>query len=131
MNRLTASTLLMFGLSLGASPFSSIGQLAAQDDVLRMPANGISIRIQFGLKDKEPTSWDGQITLAQGTVVGMEVSPPRSGKASDGSWQLRTVPPVKPARKSVHDPKLPKIVQPVVTLTVDAPLTMKASVKTK
>jgi len=109
----------------------SVDRVAAQDDGLQMPANGMSIRIQFGLKDKQPTSWDGQISLAQGAVVGMEVSPPRSGKARDGSWQLRTVPSAKPARKSVHDPKLPKIVQPVLNITVDAPLTTKAAVTTK
>ena len=104
---------------------------AGQDGTVRMPADGMSIRIQFGLKDRQPSTWNGEIRLSTGEVVAMEVSPTQTGSAADGAWQLRTLPQAKPARKSVHDPKLSRLVQPVLTVSVDAPPTAKATVKTE
>ncbi|MFV1969267.1 MAG: hypothetical protein ACC628_27925, partial [Pirellulaceae bacterium] len=131
MTRLPVRLLLVVLLSSFAPSPVLDGPVAAQEGVVRMPAEGMSIGIRFGLKDKQPSAWNGKISLSHGEVVAMEVSPRKTGRAGEGAWQLRTVAQAKPARKSVHDPKRAKLVYPRLTVTVDAPMTAKATVTTE
>jgi len=131
MNRSPVRLLLAGLLSLFVSSAVRQHSAAAQEQGVRIPSEGVSIGIQFGLKDKRTSVWDGEISLSHGSVVAMEVLPRQTGRAADGAWQLRTVPRAKPARKSVHDPKVARLVHPLLTVTVDAPMTATATVTTQ
>ena len=113
--------------------FASLGteRLAAQpSEPVDMPAAGTVLRISLGLKDREPTDWDGRIEVSQGEVVDVVVQPVRAGKAERNSWKAKSQPPKKLPQKSVHDPKQAKLERPVVLATLDASQAAKVSVVT-
>lgn len=84
-------------------------------------SNGLSAQITLGLRDKEPTEWDGQVSLSEGKITRLE-----TGRAEDkvegGGWKLRS--------RRLAGPLSP--ILPVrLFATFDAPPTAKLNVTTK
>ena len=51
----------------------------------------ISLRVEFGIGDAEPTSWNGSLTVSGGELEGLSSLRPREEDRIDGSsWQLVT-----------------------------------------
>ena len=58
----------------------SIGldRLVAQEtEPVTMPPGGAVLRISLGLKDKDPTDWNGRIEVSQGKAMDVVVQPAR------------------------------------------------------
>jgi len=98
---------------------------------VQMPSNGTAIRLTLAVSDEEPAAWDGSIRLSQGRLLGLDVQPPAAGKAEGGSWKIQTRIPKAPAQRSVHDPALPSVNQPVLFATLDAPDVATISIATR
>ncbi len=55
-----------------------------------------AFRVRFGLTDREPTAWDGSVTVAGGRLAGLRSWRPRAAdEIGETSWKLSTAPGVK------------------------------------
>ena len=102
----------------------------AQDHPLR------ALNIEFGIKDAEPQTWDGSLTLDKGEIVDLRGHQFKTGESigADHSWVARTDPWIRPTG-GMHPHELPfphvTRVQTVgVTLYYRAPDDATVSVKT-
>lgn len=56
-----------------------------------MAPNAVSIRITFGLTDREPRAWDGKLTVRSGDLLGLRNARPRPGdQVKSADWKLST-----------------------------------------
>jgi len=107
-----------------AVPLLAIGLAApsvSQEHPLR------AVNIEFGIKDFEPTQWDGSLSLDKGQIIDLRGHRFKEGESigPDHSWVARTDPWVRPTG-GMHPHELPfprvTIVQTVgVTLYYRAP----------
>ena len=116
-----------------AVPLLAIGLAApsvSQEHPLR------AVNIEFGIKDFEPTQWDGSLSLDKGQIIDLRGHRFKEGESigPDHSWVARTDPWVRPTG-GMHPHELPfphvTIVQTVgVTLYYRAPDDATVTVKT-
>ena len=116
-----------------AIPLVAIGlasPLASQEHPLR------ALNIEFGIKDFEPTQWDGSLSLDKGEIVDLRGHRFKEGESvgPDHSWITRTDPWPRPTG-GMHPHELPfphvTLVQSVgVTLYYRAPDDATVTVKT-
>ncbi|HXG09430.1 MAG TPA: hypothetical protein VNK04_06545 [Gemmataceae bacterium] len=102
-------------------------RVRAEGKPIPMPANLISLEVALGLKDKQPTAWDGQVQLSQGKVIEIDVL--RGGpnaKAEGNRFTARSVlgKEAKKKKKEVVDPILLRV-------TLDAPAAATVTLETK
>ncbi len=111
---LTVAAAVFGGLLIG-------GAATALAEAVTVPANGVSLQVHFGLKDRAETDWSGQLRLSRGSVVGIQVVPSQNGTAEGNTWKVRTRENRKRRRVSIHDPVPPKWLRPSLLVTLDAP----------
>jgi hypothetical protein len=130
------TTLLVFGLVLltwgpserGAStqPADPPRKPRPEGKPIPMPAGLTSLEISLGLKDQEPTAWDGAIKLSEGKVVSLDIL--RGGanaKAEGNQFKVRST-------KGGDQPKKKDVIAPArLRATVEAPPTASVTVETK
>lgn len=76
-------------LSIGAGALFS--QAVPSTPVLASGPSEISLRVRFGVKDTAPKSWDGSVSVSNGTILQLRNWRPRSGDQITGnSWVLST-----------------------------------------
>ena len=102
----------------------------AQDHPLR------ALNIEFGIKDHEPTTWDGSLAIDQGEIVALRGHRFKEGESigPGHSWIARTDPWVRPTR-GMHPHELPfphvtRVQDVGVTVYYRAPEEATISVKT-
>jgi hypothetical protein len=89
-----------------------------------MPASVTAIQITLGLRDKEPTRWDGEVQLSEGKLLDLRVA---FGGAQAKVQGQRFI------ARSALDKKMKKqgVQSPQLQLLVDAPATATIRVKTE
>ena len=95
------------------------------DRPVAMPANLTAGVMILGLKDQEPTFWEGTITLSAGKLLSTDVvlaNPKATTK--DGTFKVRSIAAPK-------QPKQDPMIRPTLRLTLDAPPTASVTVTTK
>ena len=117
-------------LALIISTLSLATAASAQEFPLR------AVNIEFGIKDNEPTKWDGSLSLDKGEVVDLRGHRFKEGESigPENSWIARTDPWV-PSSGGMHPHELPfphvtKFQTVGVTLYYRAPEDAVVSVKT-
>jgi hypothetical protein len=95
-----------------------------------------TVRVRFGIKDKEPTKWDGSASVTGGSIVRIRNWRPRPGDRVDSSgWSLKTRKgPVFVMRpwdeEPVSEPKTPILV-PGVLIDVKGTAGTRLTIKTE
>jgi hypothetical protein len=90
-----------------------------------MPANPVGVQITLGVKDEEPTFWEGDIKLSEGRIL--EFTTVRANPAaevSDNHFKVRTIRPMQQQMRQ-------NIMRPILRLSVDAPATATVTVTAK
>ncbi len=88
-----------------------------------MPLDGVAVQLTLGLKDTQPTDWDGDIKLSEGKVVRLDARLVQQDRIDGSAWKIRS------RRQGAAQNAPMRPVQLIVTL--DAPLTAKADVTTR
>jgi len=71
--------------------FSQQGQPGAQPRNELMDGRTIAVRIEFGLRDKQPNDWKGKVTARSGDLLSVRNWRPRPGdEVSMAGWNLKT-----------------------------------------
>jgi len=99
---------------------------AAGNRAVEIPDNAIGLNVEFGLKDKTPTDWNGAVQVSEGKVLLVEIA--RGGgtmaMVEDNKFTLRTVAPN--AKKAADG-----MTRPVISVMLVAPPTAKVTIDTK
>jgi hypothetical protein len=93
MRKLAAAVALCLAAGAGlAVARTTRGQEPKRPEPVRIRPNAIAVRVMFGLKDAEPTNWDGSLAVADGTLLRLEGWRFRQGDriTGAGSWRLMT-----------------------------------------
>jgi hypothetical protein len=88
-----------------------------------MPANLAGVEIHLGLKDKEPTAWNGEVQLSQGSILDLSVV--RGGanaKVTGASYTARSVRQMQNMQEVINGP--------ILRLHADAPPDAVVTLKT-
>jgi hypothetical protein len=96
------------------------------DRPVAMPANLTAVVMTLGLKDQEPTFWEGTVSLSAGKLLSTDVvlaNPKATTK--DGTFKVRSI--AAPKQPKQQDP----MIRPTLRLTLDAPPTTRVTVTTK
>jgi hypothetical protein len=104
----------------GAAP---PGRRATTGASSQMPLNGVAVQFTFGLKDKEPTDWDGEIKVSEGKVARLDARLVQQDNVQGSAWKLRSRQQGMGANATIRSVQL--------LATLDAPPTAKADVTTK
>jgi hypothetical protein len=96
---------------------------AVTNSLAPMPLDGVAVQLTLGLKDTQPTDWDGDIKLSAGKVVRLEARLVQQDRLEGSAWKMRS-------RRQGPAQNAP--MRPVqLFATLDAPLTAKAEVTTR
>ena len=116
-----AAALVIGGLVQRAS--GGQARRAVTNPLAPMPLNGVAVQLTLGLKDAQPTDWDGDIKLSEGKVVRLDALLVQQDRIDGSGWKIRSRrqgaaqnAPIRPAQ---------------LFATLDAPLTAKADVTTQ
>lgn len=124
----TKTFALALALLLGAWTFSStqsarIEVQSPRRDPIPMTAGAVSLRITLGLKDTEPTAWDGDMKVSEGRVSRLSGQLRPNDRVEGSAWTMST-------RFQGQGPN--RQLQHVVLLaTLDAPASAKLELQTK
>jgi flagellar basal body-associated protein FliL len=89
-----------------------------------MPASATAIQITLGLRDEEPTRWDGEVQLSEGKLLDLRVAfGGAQAKVEDHRFIARSALDEQMKKQGVQSPQL--------QLLVDAPATATIRVKTE
>src|SRR5262249_38013818 len=90
-----------------------------------MATDRVSLEIILGLKDDEPTVWDGQVMVSRGKVRSLRLQRvgPQQGKVKDATFTVRTFRRALPMQQG--------IVRPIVHMELEAPEAARVSLKTE
>jgi len=118
-------------LAIGMIVGLAVGLAAPPAEPVPMPLNGVTVQVTLGLKDSEPSDWDGEVKVSEGKVAGLEARSAQGDEAKGSAWKLRTRRQAagKAKGKGKMDTGAPRPVDLWVTL--DAPSTAKVEVTTK
>src|SRR5262249_35307028 len=68
------------------------------DQAVDMPVNLTGLLITFGLKDQNPTDWDGEVTVTGGKLVAVDIAQGNPKAAiKGGKFSIRSTAPKKEA----------------------------------
>ena len=99
---------------------------SATDEPVVMPANLAGLLITFGLKDKEATAWNGDISTSAGKIVALDVSDGNAKKSTAKGAKFN----LKSALNKKDNPKK-GVAGAGLRVTLDAPATARIKVTTK
>jgi hypothetical protein len=119
--------LVLVVLAVGPSPQGEPGQAAQQalqrerpqERPIAMATNVVGLEVALGLKDQQPTQWDGEVQVSQGRVREIEIQ--RSGPNAKVDGSRFTASSVR---------RMKTVVGPILRLNLEAPLTATVTVKT-
>lgn len=99
-------------------------QARAPGKPIPMIANLVGLEIPLGLKDKQPTIWDGDVRVSEGRVIDMNIS--------RGGQRARVNGTHFASRSNRPQPqKQPNVIQaPLLRLNLDAPLSAVVTIET-
>jgi hypothetical protein len=108
----------------GASADEPAPKARPAEKPIAMTSGLIGLEILLGLKDKEPTRWDGTVEVSEGKVALLEVQRPPNGGADGASFHVRTN-----VRRPQGQP--PVTVHAVLRVNLAAPPTSIVTVNTE
>ncbi|MCS6859374.1 MAG: hypothetical protein NZT92_03520 [Abditibacteriales bacterium] len=116
-----AAVLVIGGLMQRAS--GGQARRAVTNPLTPMPLDGVAVQLTLGLKDAQPTDWDGDLTLSEGKVVRLDARLVQQDRLEGSAWKMRS-------RRQGAAQNAP--MRPVqLFATFDAPLTAKVEVTTR
>ncbi|MBL8222849.1 MAG: hypothetical protein JNL62_26660 [Bryobacterales bacterium] len=87
--------------------FSQQGQPGAQPRNELMDGRTVAVRIEFGLRDKQPSDWKGKVTARSGELLSVRNWRPRPGdQVSMAGWNLKTRAGINFARRAWEQERL-------------------------
>lgn len=99
---------------------------AAGNRAVEIPDNAIGLNVEFGIKDKTPTDWNGAVQVSEGKVLLVEIA--RGGgtmaTVEDNKFTVRTTQPA--AKKAAEG-----LGRPVISVMLVAPPNAKVTIDTK
>jgi hypothetical protein len=92
---------------------------------IAMAADRVSLEIIFGLKDEEPTIWDGEVQVSRGKVRSLRLqrAGPQQSKVKDATFNVRSFRRALPMQQG--------IVRPILHVDLEAPEAARITLKTE
>jgi hypothetical protein len=104
-----------------------VGDAPTNDPAVSMPGNLAGLLISLGLKDEQPTDWDGEITVSAGKLLALHVAQGNpKAQVQDGHFRVRTT-----LAKAANPKKKDTVNRPMLRVTLDAPASARIKVATK
>jgi hypothetical protein len=106
---------------------SEAGDAPVADAPVNMPADLAGLLISLGLKDAQPTDWDGEIVVSAGRLLALDVAQGNPKATVDGGkFRVRTT-----VAKAANPKKKDTVNRPMLRVTLDAPPLARIKVTTQ